>query len=116
MAKNLVKRRDLSDEEIGILQKAIPILYELKTSALENAVNECEGVGANYKIFKKMSKSLKKTYEDYKNLLTGLDYLAFNSDKYTRRVNAALKKFKNSRLYFEIVNGNDSEDKRPHEF
>ena len=115
MEKNLVKRRDLTNEEVKILQKAIPLLLELKTSALEKAVSENEGVSVNYRILKKMSKSLKKVYQDYKDFLTGLDYLAFNTNKYTRRINAALRKYKNSKLYFEIINGEGSEEKRAYE-
>jgi hypothetical protein len=106
---------EITDEEIGLLREAIPVLYKIKINNLEKAVEEAGDVGTNYRRFRKLKKSLGKVYKDYKELLEGLDYLAINSNPFDRKVNSLLKKFKDTRLYFEFANGDGSEGGRSYE-
>ena len=97
---------NMKDEDIELLIQAIPILIKIKINNLEKAVEDCKGVGESYSEIKKFKKSIEKTYKDYKDMMDGLGYLAINRNEFDREVNKLLKKYSDSRFYFEMMNGN----------
>lgn len=106
---------EITDKEIELLREAIPTLYKIKINNLEEAINKGKGFGTSYRQYKKLKKSLKKVYDDYKDLLEGLDYLAINSGPFDRKVGSLLKKFKDIRLFFEFAEGNGNEKNRAYD-
>jgi hypothetical protein len=97
---------ELTNDEIELLMKAIPIIMEIKVNNLEKAVNDCRNVGQNYREIKKFRKVIKRVYKDYKDTIEGLGYLAIERGKYEERVNLLLKRYNDSIFYLEIAENN----------
>ena len=101
--------RELNNKEIKLLMKAIPLIIEIKVNNLEKAVNDCKGVEQSYREIRKFKKSIKKVYNDYKDLMEGLGYLATNKHESDKKVSLLLAKYKDSQFYFELANGNNED-------